>query len=42
VHVTVRANRRCGGDDQQSVTLTEAQLTYVALNDDGQPVSVWP
>ncbi len=41
IHVTVKGERRCPGQTGQRVVLTEADLTYVATDDDNNPVPVF-
>ena len=40
VHVTVKGERRCLGQTGQRLVLTEADLTYVAIDEDNKPVPI--
>ncbi len=41
VHVTVKGERRCPDQPCQPLILTEADLTYVAIDNDGKPVPIF-
>ncbi len=41
IHVTVKGERRCPGQAGQRLILTEADLTYVATDDDNKPVPIF-
>ncbi len=41
VHVTVKGERRCPDQPCQPLILTEADLSYVAIDDDGKPIPIF-
>ncbi len=41
VHVTVKGERRCPDQPCQPLILTEADLSYVAIDDDGKPMPIF-
>ena len=41
VHVTVKGERRCPNQPCQPLILTEADLSYVAIDDDGKPIPIF-
>ena len=41
VHVTVKGERRCPNQTGQRLVLTEADLTYVAIDEDNNPVPLF-
>ena len=41
VHVTVKGEHRCADQPCQPLILTEADLSYVAIDDDGKPIPIF-
>ena len=41
VHVIVKGERRCPDQPCQPLILTEADLSYVAIDDDGKPIPIF-
>ena len=41
VHVTVKGEHRCPDQPCQPLILTEADLTFVAIDDDGKPIPIF-